>query len=88
LRVKRSAKPVPAEQVENMKKMAGTRGFDIIKTEKKESIYLAGTFLTFKSASEYADLLIRNGYRDSKVVAYLGNREIPVETAKQLFEEH
>jgi hypothetical protein len=86
--VKRSPKPLPADQVENMKKMAGTRGFDIILNEKKVSIYLAGKFLTFKSASEYADLMIRNGYRDSKVVAYLGKTEVPVETAKLLFEEH
>lgn len=88
IEVKRSPKPLPADQVENMKKMAGTRGFDIIVTEKKQSVYLAGKFLTFKSASEFADLLVRNGYRDSKVVAYLGEREIPVETAKQLFDEH
>jgi len=86
--IKRSPKPLPAPQVEDMKKLAGTRGFDIIVTEKKVSVYLAGKFLTFKSATEYADLLIRNGYRDSKVVAYLGNSEIPVETAKQLFDEH
>jgi hypothetical protein len=86
--IKRSPKPLPADQVEIMKKMAGARGFDVIVTEKKVSVYLAGKFLTFVSASEYADLLVRNGYRDSKVVAYLGNREIPVETARQLFEEH
>jgi hypothetical protein len=86
--VKRSPKPLPGDQIENMKKMAGSRGLDIIVNEKKISIYLAGKFLTFKSASEYADLLIRNGYRDSKVVAYLGNSEVPVETAKQLFDEH
>jgi hypothetical protein len=85
--VKRSPKPLPADQVGNIKKLAGTRGFDIIVTDKKVSIYLAGKFLTFKSASEYADLMVRNGYRDSKVVAYLGTREIPVETAKALFEE-
>jgi hypothetical protein len=86
--VKRSQKPLPKDQLEGVKKMAGTRGFDIIVTEKKQNIYIIGTFLTYKSASEYADLLIRNGYRDSKVVAYLGKREIPVETARKLFDEY
>ena len=86
--VKRSPKPLPKDQLEGVKKMAGTRGFDIIVTEKKQNIYIIGTFLTYKSASEYADLLIRNGYRDSKVVAYLGKREIPVETARKLFDEY
>lgn len=86
--VKRSPKPLPKEQLEGMRKMAGARGFDIIVTEKKQNIYIIGTFLTYKSASEYSDLLIRNGYRDSKVVAYLGKREIPVETARKLFDEY
>jgi hypothetical protein len=30
---------------------------------------------------------LRNGYKEAKVVAWLGKREIPVETAKKLFEE-
>jgi hypothetical protein len=29
---------------------------------------------------------VRNGLKEAKVVAYLGKKEIPVETAKKLFE--
>ena len=70
-----------------MSKMAANRGFDVIVTDKKVNIYLIGTFLSYKNASEFADLLIRNGYREAKVVAYLGTREIPIETARQFFDE-
>ena len=48
--------------------------------------YLIGKFITFESAEEYADLLKRNGYRDAQVVAWLGKKEIPIETARQLFD--
>ena len=83
----KSVKPVTADQMENIKKLSGGRGFDIIENESKQNIYLIGKFLTFESASEYADLLVRNGFREAKVVAYLGKREISVETARQLFEK-
>jgi hypothetical protein len=85
--VKRSPKPLPKDQVAAMSKMAANRGFDVIVTDKKVNIYLIGTFLSYKNASEFADLLIRNGYREAKVVAYLGTREIPIETARQFFDE-
>ena len=49
-------------------------------------VYLAGKFITYESAEEYAGLLARNGYRDAKVTAWLGKKEIPVDTAQQLFE--
>jgi hypothetical protein len=84
----KSVKPVAADQVENIKKLAGSRGLDIIMNESKQNIYLIGKFLSFESASEYCDLLVRNGLREAKVVAYLGKREIPVETARQLFEKY
>jgi hypothetical protein len=85
--IARSVKPVSNEVTDAYKKMAGNRGFEIILTEYGTHIYLIGKFITFESASEYADLLKRNGYRESMVVAYLGSKEIPVETAKQLFEK-
>jgi hypothetical protein len=85
--IARSAKPDEEEVVESYRKMSGNRGFEILTLEDGTNVYLIGKFITFESASDYAGLLIRNGYRDSKVVAYLGNREIPVETAKQLFEK-
>jgi hypothetical protein len=47
---------------------------------------LIGKFITFESAAEYTDLLTRNGYREAKVVAFMGRKEIAVETAKQLFD--
>ncbi|MBP8960416.1 MAG: hypothetical protein KBG40_08345 [Bacteroidales bacterium] len=86
--IARSQKPLPKDRIEEINKLAAGKQFDIIVNEKKENIYLMGVFLSFKSASEYADLLVRNGYRDAKVVAYLGDKEIPVELARKLFEEY
>ncbi len=86
--ITRSLKPLPKEQVEEMKKLASGKQFDVLVNEKKENIYLMGVFLSFESASEYANLLIRNGYRDARVTAYLGVKEIPVELARKLFEEY
>lgn len=85
--VTRSFKPLSDDTAGVYRKMAGNRGFEIITAEDSTFVYLIGKFITFESANEYADLLKRNGYRDAKVTAYLGNREIPVETAKQLFEK-
>ena len=85
--IARSPKPLKEEVTESYKKMAGTRGFENLYADDGSVVYLIGKFITFESAYEYADLLIRNGYREAKVVAYLGNREIPVDTAKQLFEK-
>jgi hypothetical protein len=83
----RALKPVSEENFEGMKKLTGTRGLDIETLDDGMISYLIGRFITFESAEEYADLFRRNGYRDSKVVAWLGKKEIPLETAKQLFEE-
>jgi tetratricopeptide (TPR) repeat protein len=85
--VTKSQKPLNTSQLDNIKKLAGNRGLDILKNASGQNIYLIGKFITFESAAEYADLLIRNGQKDAKVTAYLGMREIPVETAKQLFEK-
>jgi hypothetical protein len=84
----KTLKPLTTEQLDNIKKLAGNRGLDIIKNSSGQSIYLIGKFLTFESAAEYADLLSRNGQKETKVTAYLGPREIPVETARQLFEKY
>jgi tetratricopeptide (TPR) repeat protein len=88
IEIQRSQKPLPDDQVENMKKLGESHMFDIIENDSNQYIYLIGKFITFKSASEYADLLIRNGFREARVVAYLGTREIPMETARQLFGEN
>ena len=73
--------------MEGIKKISESRGLEIITLNDGNIVYLIGKFITFESAEEYADLLTRNGYRDAKVVAWLGKKEIPVETAKQLFEK-
>jgi len=85
--VARAAKPVSKEMEEVYRKLAGIRGFDILLTQEGSTAYIIGKFITFESAFEYADLLVRNGYREARVVAYLGPREVPVETAKELFEK-
>jgi len=82
----RSARPVKDDVLEGITKIAGTRGLEIVTLEDKTMIYLIGTFLTYESAEEYTDLLLRNGYSNAKVGAWLGKKEIPVETARELFE--
>lgn len=84
--VTRSLKPLKDDMTDNIRKLAGGRDFDIENLNDGSYVYLIGKFVTFESAEEYADLLVRNGYRDAKVAAWLGKREIPVETARQLFE--
>ncbi|MCX6321291.1 MAG: hypothetical protein NTX93_05715 [Bacteroidia bacterium] len=82
----RSLKPLKDDIVEGIRKMAGNRGLDIQSLDDGNIAYLIGKFITFESAAEYTDLMIRNGYRETRVVAWLGEKEIPVETARQLFE--
>ena len=84
--VMRSMKPVKDDVLEAMKKIAGPRGLESITLQDGNIVYLIGKFITFESAEDYTDLLTRNGYRDAKVSAWLGNKQIPVDTAKQLFE--
>jgi hypothetical protein len=66
--------------------MAGNRGLDIQTGQDGKIAYLIGKFITFETAAEYADLLKRNGYREAQVVAWLGKKEISIETARQLFD--
>lgn len=83
--VARSLKPLAPAEVESLRRLAGNRGLDIVQLENGNMVYLIGSFITFESAEDYADLLQRNGYRDASVVAWLGKKEIDLETAKQLF---
>jgi hypothetical protein len=85
--VTRSMKPMKPDAVEALKTTAGSRGLDIIHLTDGNIVYLIGKFITFESAAEYADLLVRNNYRGAKVVAWLGNKEVPVDTARQLFKD-
>lgn len=82
----RSAKPVKPDVLKSMNLAAGSRGLDTERTASGTMVYLVGKFITYESAARYADLLVRNGYRDAKVVARLGKKEVPVETARKLFE--
>lgn len=84
--VVRSSTLLKPEVLKEVEKMAGNRGLDILPLEDGKFAYLIGNFITFTSAEEYANLLIRNGYPEAKVVGWLGKREIPVETARQLIE--
>ena len=84
--VTRSVKPLKEDMVEGIRKMAGTRGLDIQPVEDGKIAYLIGKFITFETAAEYADLLNRNGYREAKVVAWLGKKEISIDAAKQLID--
>jgi tetratricopeptide (TPR) repeat protein len=82
----KSKKPVKDDVIEGIKKMSGNRGLDILQTDDGNIAYLIGKFITFETAAEYTDLMIRNGYREARVVAFLGKKEIPVDTARQLFD--
>jgi len=85
--VMRSLKPVKEDVLAEIRKAAGERGLDVVTLEDGKTDYLIGKFITFDTASEYSDLLKRNGYRDAQVVAWLGKKEIPIETARQLFDK-
>jgi tetratricopeptide (TPR) repeat protein len=85
--VARSLKPLKEDILEGIRKAAGNRGLDIITLEDGKIDYLIGNFITFETAAEYSDLLKRNGYKDAQVVAWLGKKEIPVDTARQLFDK-
>ena len=85
--VTRSKQSLTKEAVYEMTRAAGDRGLDVQHLNDGNIVYLIGNYITFESADEYSDLLVRNGFRDAKVVAWLGKREIDVETAKQLFEK-
>ena len=82
----RASKELKGDDAEAIRRVAGNRGLDIITAPDGKIVYLIGNFLTFESASGYADLIFRNGVGGAKVVAYLGNREIPIEKARELFE--
>jgi len=85
--VMRSVKPIKEDVLAEIRKAAGDRGLDVVTLEDGKTDYLIGKFITFDTASEYSDLLKRNGYRDAQVVAWLGKKEIPIETARQLFDK-
>jgi hypothetical protein len=84
--VRRTSSPLTAEAVEDIRKLASKRGLEVIQRLDGKISYLVGKFITFETASEYADLLKRNGYEESQVVSWLGKKEIPIESAKKLFE--
>lgn len=84
--IMRSPKPVDEEMKEGFEKISTGRGLDIWQLNDGTVVYLIGNFITFESAEEYASLLSRNGYEDAKVGAWLGKKEVPLETARQLFE--
>jgi hypothetical protein len=86
IEVARSKQPLTKETVNGYVKTAGNKGLDVRQLEDGNFVYLIGNFITFESADEYAALLVRNGYRDAKVTAWLGRRELDVKTAKELFE--
>lgn len=85
--VVRTLKPLTEDVVEVIRKIAAERGLDIKLLEDGKIDYLIGNFITFETAAAYSDLLKRNGYSEAKVVAWLGNKEIPIESAKQLIEK-
>lgn len=87
IEVARSLKPLKQEVLDGMTKIAGSNGVDTEKAFDGSTIYLVGKFITYDSALTYADLMLRNGFRDAKVVARLGKKEVPVEIARGLFEK-
>jgi hypothetical protein len=84
--VLRSARDDDKKLNDEISRLAGDRGYEIMNPAAKIYVYIVGKFLNFENASAYADLLRRNGYRDARVVAYAGRREIPLETALKLYD--
>jgi len=85
--VTRSVKPLKEDVVEGIRKAAGNRGFDILMLDDGKTGYVIGKFITFETAAEYSDLLKRNGYKDAQVVAWLGKKQIPIDTARHLVDK-
>ncbi|NSW93572.1 MAG: hypothetical protein HPY62_02555 [Bacteroidales bacterium] len=85
--IERMQKPVKDDVFENYRKIAGTRGVEIFKTDDDKFAYLIGKFITFEDASDYAGLLVRNGYKNARVTAWIGSKEITVDSALKLFEK-
>ena len=85
--VTRSVKPLKEDVVDGIRKVAGNRGLDILILEDGKTGYVIGKFITFETAAEYSDLLKRNGYKDAQVVAWLGKKQIPIDTARQLVDK-
>ncbi len=84
--VLKAKEKIKGERLEQLERLADSRTYDVFETDAGEYVYLIGNFLTFESAAAYADLLYRNGMKETKVAAYLGKKEIPLETAKKLFD--
>jgi hypothetical protein len=84
--VMRTTSPLTEDVVDPIKRLSGERGLDVIQRLDGKISYLIGKFITFETAAEYADLLKRNGYKESQVVSWLGKKEIPIESAKKLFD--
>lgn len=84
--IARVKQPVKEDELNDFKRLSGSRGLDITLVDDGNVVYLIGKFVSFESAEEYANLVSRNGYPEAKVSAWLGNREIPIETANQLFD--
>jgi hypothetical protein len=85
--VTKSLKPLKEDVVEGIRKIAGNRGLDVLMLDDGKTGYLIGKFITFETAAEYSDLLKRNGYKDAQVVAWLGKKQIPIDTARQLVDK-
>jgi hypothetical protein len=85
--VTRALKPLKEDAIEGIRKIAGNRGLDILILDDGKTGYLIGKFITFETAAEYSDLLKRNGYKDAQVVAWLGKKQIPIDTARQLVDK-
>ncbi len=85
--VLRSAKPVKPDVMDKIELLAENRQLDILRSNKGETIILIGKFITFESADDYVSLLIRNGYSEARVSAWVGANEIPVETARELLKQ-
>ena len=85
--VTRSVKPLKEDVVEGIRKAAGNRGFDILMLDDGKTGYVIGKFITFETAAEYSDLLKRNGYNNAQVVAWLGKKQIPIDTARHLVDK-
>ncbi len=85
--VMRISKPVKPDVIQKIEALAGSRGLEMIKNSDGETVFLIGNFITFESADDYVSLLIRNGYSEARVAAWVGMHEIPVEAAKELLKK-
>ncbi len=75
---------IPVEQVSSWLSVARTKDLKQFKDEKGYTIFAVGNYKSYAEAARMKQILINEGVKDAFIVAYAGNKKIPVQKAKEL----